>query len=92
MILGFPNVKNGAKVGVLQAQVSNKYPLYDPEIMHSEVDKLLYPGNSGGPVINARQRVVGIAAKGAAGSAEGQNSFIRVSELFKVLKAADGLK
>lgn len=92
VILGFPNVKNGAKVGVLQAQVSNKYPLYNPEVMHSEVDKLLYPGNSGGPVINARHRVVGIAAKGAAGSAEGQNSFIRVSELFKVLKAAEGLK
>jgi len=92
VILGFPNVKNGAKVGVLQAQVSNKYPLYDPEIMHSEVDTLLYPGNSGGPVINARHRVVGIAAKGAAGSAEGQNSFIRVSELFKVLKNAEGLQ
>lgn len=87
VILGFPNVKDGARVGVIQARISNKYPLYKPEVMHSEVDKMLYPGNSGGPVINSRQRVVGIAAKGAAGSSEGQNSFIRVSELIKILPA-----
>lgn len=87
VVLGFPNVKNGAKVGVMRAQVTNKYPLFKPPVMHSEVDKMLYPGNSGGPVINARQHVVGIAAKGAAGSAEGQNSFIRVSELSKLLAA-----
>lgn len=88
VVLGFPNFKAGtASVGIVKAKVSNKYPLGKPEVMHSEIDKPLYPGNSGGPVLNLANHVVGIAARGAAGNAEGQNSFIRVSELIKFLKS-----
>lgn len=88
VVLGFPNFKEGSSsVGIIKAKISNKYPLDKPGVMHSEVDKLLYPGNSGGPVLDSANHVVGIAARGAAGNAEGQNSFIRVSELLKILKA-----
>lgn len=84
-VLGFPNFKEGSKdVGVLKCRITNKYPLSD--VMHSEVDKTLYSGNSGGPVINSSYHVVGIAAQGAAGKPEGKNSFIRVSELKKYLE------
>ncbi|WP_339101914.1 trypsin-like peptidase domain-containing protein [Pseudomonas sp. G166] len=83
-VLGFPNFKEGSNdVGVLKCRLTNKYPLSD--VMHSEVDKTLYSGNSGGPVINTSYHVVGIAAQGAAGNPEGKNSFIRVSELKKYL-------
>lgn len=83
-VLGFPNFKEGSNdVGVLKCRLTNKYPLSG--VMHSEVDKTLYSGNSGGPVINTSYHVVGIAAQGAAGNPEGKNSFIRVSELKKYL-------
>lgn len=83
-VLGFPNFKEGSNdVGVLKCRLTNKYPLSD--VMHSEVDKTLYSGNSGGPVINTSYHVVGIAAQGAAGNPEGKNSFIRVSELKRYL-------
>ncbi|MEE4716252.1 trypsin-like peptidase domain-containing protein [Pseudomonas alliivorans] len=83
-VLGFPNFKEGSNdVGVLKCRLTNKYPLSG--VMHSEVDKTLYSGNSGGPVVNTSYHVVGIAAQGAAGNPEGKNSFIRVSELKKYL-------
>ena len=85
VVLGFPNFKEGSNdVGVLKCRLTNKYPLSG--VMHSEVDKTLYSGNSGGPVINSSYHVVGIAAQGAAGSPEGKNSFIRVSELKQYLE------
>jgi len=80
-ILGFPNKKQGSSVGFMRAKITNKYSMGEPSVEYSEVDKMLYPGNSGGPVINSSNHVVGIASKGAAGSAEGQNAFIRASEL-----------
>lgn len=84
-ILGFPNRKKGSAVGHIRAKITNKYPLNIPSVQHSEVDKMLYPGNSGGPVINSSNHVVGIASKGAAGTDEGQNSFINASELISEL-------
>lgn len=83
-VLGFPNHKSGPHVGILKCKITNKYPLHD--VQHSEVDKTLYSGNSGGPVINTSYHVVGIAAKGAEGNPNGKNSFIRVSELKKYLQ------
>ncbi|WP_442514142.1 reverse transcriptase domain-containing protein [Pseudomonas promysalinigenes] len=83
-VLGFPNHKTGSHVGILKCRVTNKYPLH--EVQHSEVDKPLYAGNSGGPVINSSYHVVGVAAKGAEGNPNGKNTFIRVSELIKYLE------
>lgn len=89
-VLGFPNFKEGSKdVGILKCRITNKYPLFG--VSHSEVDKTLYSGNSGGPVINSSYHVVGIAAKGAAGNPQGKNSFIRVSELRKYLEKSGAI-
>ncbi|WP_271043289.1 reverse transcriptase domain-containing protein [Pseudomonas sp. VB3] len=83
-VLGFPNHKTGFHVGILKCRITNKYPLYD--VQHSEVDKTLYAGNSGGAVINSSYHVVGVAAKGAEGNPNGKNTFIRVSELIGYLQ------
>lgn len=83
-VLGFPNHKTGSHVGILKCRVTNKYPLH--EVQHSEVDKTLYAGNSGGPVINSSYHVVGVAAKGGEGNPNGKNTFIRISELVKYLQ------
>lgn len=83
-VLGFPNHKIGSHVGILKCRITNKYPLH--EVQHSEVDKTLYAGNSGGPVINSSYHVVGVAAKGAEGNPNGKNTFIRVSVLIEYLQ------
>lgn len=83
-VLGFPNHKIGSHVGILKCRITNKYPLH--EVKHSEVDKTLYAGNSGGPVINSSYHAVGIAAKGAEGNPNGKNTFIRISELIDYLQ------
>jgi hypothetical protein len=90
-ILGFPNFKPGSDdVGILKARVTNKYPTgKDTVVMHTEVDKTLFTGNSGGPVINSSYHVVGIASRGAEGLPTGRNSFIRISELKKILDKYD---
>ncbi|MCU1751752.1 trypsin-like peptidase domain-containing protein [Pseudomonas sp. 6D_7.1_Bac1] len=85
-VLGFPNYKSGSvDVGSLSVKITNKYPLGVAKVLHSEVDKTLYSGNSGGPVINSSQHIVGVAAKGAASNPEGHNTFISVSELTQTL-------
>jgi S1-C subfamily serine protease len=49
-----------------------------------EIDQLIREGNSGGPILNTKYEVVGIAAEGAE-KGMGNNAVIAISELFKML-------
>lgn len=82
-IWGFPNYKVASPhVGRIWAEVTNDFKM--SMVRHLEVDKTLYSGNSGGPVLNQAEQVVGIAAKGAVDGTQ-LNSFICVEELMKVI-------
>lgn len=84
-ILGFPNFKVGsADVCRFWAAVSGKYVRSTIEC--GSIDKVVYSGNSGGPLINSNQHVVGVIRRGAAGDPEGTNEFVCTSEVVKVLK------
>lgn len=84
-VLGFPNDKAGSTdVTRFSAAVISTYKLFD-SVLFYEVDKVLYPGNSGGPVLNSSLQVVGVAAKGASDGG-GYNAFIGVAELKQVLE------
>ncbi|AGN83302.1 hypothetical protein L483_27515 [Pseudomonas putida H8234] len=85
-ILGFPKDKLGAQsAGNQTAFVRNKFPMSGVSFV--EVDKELYAGNSGGPVLNQDSRVVGIVGIGNDGEYCDHSRFICVSELLKVLDA-----
>jgi retron-type reverse transcriptase/V8-like Glu-specific endopeptidase len=84
-VLGFPNFKIGSTdVCRFWAAVSGKY--IRSTIECGSIDKVVYSGNSGGPLINSNQHVVGVIRRGAAGDPEGTNEFVCTSEVFKVLK------
>jgi RNA-directed DNA polymerase len=82
-VLGFPNVKAGStEVNRFWASITNIYPISG--VTYAEIDKDIYDGNSGGPVLNSNHHVVGIAAKGA-DDKTGHNAFIALTEIIKTL-------
>ena len=83
-VLGFPNFKVGSTdVCRFWAAVNGKYVRSTIEC--GSLDKVLYSGNSGGPLLNPNQHVVGVVRRGAAGDPEGTNEFVCTSEVVKVL-------
>ncbi|WP_417661429.1 trypsin-like peptidase domain-containing protein [Pseudomonas sp.] len=82
-IWGFPSYKSSSPhVSRVWALITNTY--IASTVRYFVVDKVLYSGNSGGPVLNNAEQVVGVAARGAVNGTQ-TNSFICVSELEKVL-------
>lgn len=83
---GFPNFKPGHQgVSVTQAKVSNL--CYISAVAFAEVDKDIYDGNSGGPVTNDDNGLVGIVAHGADDKTQ-HNAFIRMESVSKALGLA----
>lgn len=84
-ILGFPDFKSGASaVNRIWAHVTNTFPLSG--VKWAQVDHDIDAGNSGGPVINDVNEVVGVAARGKSidkneGEIVGWNGFVSLSEL-----------
>lgn len=88
-IYGFPDYKPAStSVGCVWARIVNSFVA--SVVTYYEVDKVLYSGNSGGPVLNSNHHVVGIAARGAVDGHE-LNAFLCKSELEKVIAAYNAL-
>nr|WP_232247569.1 serine protease [Pseudomonas putida] len=84
-VLGFPNDKLGAQhAGRQTVVVRNKFSMSG--VQYFEVDKELYAGNSGGPVLDEDNNLVGVVAKGNDGHYCDHSRFICVSELLVVLE------
>ncbi len=63
-VLGYPNFKaSSTQVSRQWAKITNFCTLSTKRL--AEIDKNIYSGNSGGPVLNDEQSVIGIAARGA---------------------------
>lgn len=85
-VLGFPNYKLSAtEVSRFWANITTRY--VGSMVQYAEIDKVMYSGNSGGPVLNFNHHVVGVVKRGAANNPEGSNTFICTSEVLKVLQA-----
>ena len=66
-----------------EAKVASRFG--DKGIQKFEIDTQIREGNSGGPVLNKKFEVVGIAAEGAR-KESGNNAVISINELAKILK------
>ena len=62
-LLGFPNYALGHVCGVRSGKVTNTLMLSGRERIL--IDASIIAGNSGGPVLDENNRVIGVAAKGA---------------------------
>lgn len=82
-LFGFPAYKTGQTPYVAEAKVASKYAFHG--IQKFEIDTQIREGNSGGPVLNEKYEVVGIAAEGAR-KESGNNAVISVKELHDVEK------
>lgn len=86
-ILGFPNHAPSKGLNRYWADVINRFSA--DHVEYVLIDKNIYSGNSGGAVVNAAQRVVGVAAIGSDDHPERFNAFICLRTLKKVIAEYD---
>lgn len=82
-LFGFPAYKIGQTPYVAEAKVASKFATKG--IQKFEISTQIREGNSGGPVLNHKFEVAGIAAEGAQKDS-GNNAVIAVGELAKLMK------
>jgi len=91
-IVGFPEKQAGhATVSIVPCVVTNSF--FKSKVRYLEVDKQIYGGASGSPVLNKYMQVVGMATTGASIGGEGEekviegsNAFVSAGHFFKSLK------
>ncbi|MBC1420758.1 trypsin-like serine protease [Listeria seeligeri] len=52
--------------------------------MRYEVSSTIYAGNSGGPVVNSKNKVIGIATRGTTESGQVPNEVVLISHVLKL--------
>jgi V8-like Glu-specific endopeptidase len=84
IIIGYPNYAPGDDPRVTETEVIGSKRYLDINIFL--VEKQIYHGNSGGPVLNENYEVIGIATNGGEMEAGGSavNGFIPISELIQL--------
>jgi RNA-directed DNA polymerase len=85
-LLGFPQHHDGADVSIHEGHMVHEYKFEDLRRFH--ISPTVIQGNSGGPVLNSRNQVVGVAIKGGPGEL---NAVVPVSYLFHLVKASGSI-
>lgn len=83
-MFGYPAYSVGQTINIVDAKITAIIPQND--IAKFEIDHQIRSGNSGGPIINENNKVIGVASKGAEQSF-GKNAVICINELPKLLKS-----
>lgn len=80
-MIGYPAYKNGQTPYIVDAKIASIYSQLN--INKFEIDSIIREGNSGGPILNSNNKVIGIAAEGAEKSG-GNNAVLRIDMLDKM--------
>lgn len=84
-MLGYPEYRLGNSIRVDSGKVGGIR--YDKLIEKNELmGTFIYGGNSGGPIINTNNEVIGIAAKGLTSSGTVPSEFIPIKYVIDMLK------
>jgi S1-C subfamily serine protease len=84
--LGFPQHHDGADVSIHEGHLVHEYKFEGMRRFH--ISPTVIQGNSGGPVLNSRNQVVGVAIKGGPGEL---NAVVPISYLFHLVKAVSSI-
>jgi RNA-directed DNA polymerase len=79
-LLGFPKRQHMADVAIIEGKVVNHFT-YMKHHRRYAISAPVLEGNSGGPILNGSNQVIGIAAKGAGVE---PNAFVPISNLFRI--------
>ncbi len=78
-LLGFPQHHDGADVSISEGYVVHEYKFENIRRFH--ISASIIHGNSGGPVLNSENRVIGVAIKGGE---EELNGVVPISYVFRL--------
>jgi S1-C subfamily serine protease len=81
-LLGFPQHHDGADVSINEGQIVHEYRFENMRRFH--ISPTIIQGNSGGPVLNSQNQVVGVAIKGGPGEL---NAVVPISYLMHLPNA-----
>jgi RNA-directed DNA polymerase len=79
-LLGFPQHHKAADVSIYEGDVVHDYQVED-KVRRFHISCPIIQGNSGGPLLNVRNQVVGVAVKGGIGEL---NGVVPISYLFRL--------
>lgn len=96
--MGFPTYRQGNSLYIDEGQVTQ----YIPENLHDQINPItkelgiiqnrygisstIFEGNSGGPVVNLKNKVIGIATKGTTTDGVVVNTIIAIDDVLKLKK------
>lgn len=80
-LLGFPQHHDGADVSINEGNVVHEYRFENMRRLH--ISTTIIQGNSGGPVLNSKNQVIGVAIKGGPGEL---NAVVPISYLMHLPK------
>jgi hypothetical protein len=90
-ILGFPNWSQGRPMSITDAIVQGEHPNRSGARWLS-IDKTIFTGNSGGPVLNAANEVVGVATRGNYDrTSSNENTFVAIEHVLELCGRASPL-
>ncbi len=85
-LMGYPQHHKGAEVSISEGCLVHEYKFEKLRRFH--ISPQVIQGNSGGPVLNARNQVIGVAIKGGTGQL---NAVVPISYLYNLKSGFSGL-
>lgn len=82
-LIGFPNYRKGQDIRIQSGFVQGKR-MHEGKHKRYEITTMIYGGNSGGPIVNENNEVIGVAVKGATMNGVSPNEIIPISDVIEL--------
>ncbi|MGP7818299.1 reverse transcriptase domain-containing protein [Niallia sp. 01092] len=90
-LIGFPDYRKGQEIRIQEGEVQG-VRMHESKHRRYEISTTIYGGNSGGPIVNENNEVVGVAVKGATLNGVSPNEIIPISDVIELARKMNLLK